>query len=361
MKKILIIEDEEMIRETTCEFLTMNSYDVTCAKDGIEGIKKAVEIVPDLIICDIMMPFLDGYQVLSFLRQSSEIRNIPFIFLSARAEKNDLRAGMNLGADDYMTKPFKFSELLAAIETRLKRKEQISRELNEKLDSIVETLNSTTTHEYNTSLNGILGFSNLLIDDFDNFNKEEMLKILITVKNSGERLHKITRNILLYAHIQRFEVKNVTYPTTEYPVDSLSLIDKVKTIASSYERLSDLKLSLDKYILTIAEADINLIIGELVDNAFKFSEPKTIVDIRGEKTDQQYCITIQDKGRGISKRNISEIGAFVQFEREKQAQQGMGLGLYLSKCLITLNRGTFDIQSNLNEGTTVIFCLPMSK
>jgi CRP-like cAMP-binding protein/CheY-like chemotaxis protein len=121
MKKILLIEDNAEVRENTSEILSLAHYDVVIAPNGKIGVELAQKINPDLIICDIMMPELDGYGVLHILSKRPDTARIPFIFLTAKTEKTDIRKGMTLGADDYLTKPFDDTDLLNAIETRLKK------------------------------------------------------------------------------------------------------------------------------------------------------------------------------------------------------------------------------------------------
>jgi CRP/FNR family cyclic AMP-dependent transcriptional regulator len=121
MNKILLIEDNDDIRENTAEILELAQYNVITAADGKTGIIAAFENKPDLIICDIMIPELDGYGVLHALQKQKETKNTPFIFLSAKAERAEIRKGMDDGADDYITKPFAASDLLNAVESRLKR------------------------------------------------------------------------------------------------------------------------------------------------------------------------------------------------------------------------------------------------
>lgn len=123
MKKILLIEDNTDVRENTSEILSLAGYAVSTAPNGKVGVEKAQTESPDLIICDIMMPELDGYGVLHILNKNPETASIPFIFLTAKAEKTDMRKGMTLGADDYLTKPFDDTDLLNAIETRLRKRE----------------------------------------------------------------------------------------------------------------------------------------------------------------------------------------------------------------------------------------------
>lgn len=138
MKKILLIEDNPEIRENTSEILMLDGYDVLVAENGKEGVTMALASQPDLIICDIMMPVLDGYGVLHLLNKNPETADIPFIFLTAKAERTDFRKGMDMGADDYITKPFDDMELLAAVESRL-RKVQV---LQQKYQRTLEGLDS---------------------------------------------------------------------------------------------------------------------------------------------------------------------------------------------------------------------------
>ncbi|MDU0372050.1 response regulator [Hymenobacter endophyticus] len=121
MKTILLIEDNDFIRENTAEILEMTGYQVLTAENGKMGVEKALATKPDLVVCDIMMPVLDGYGVLHIFNQNPQLAGVPFIFLTAKTERTDLRRGMELGADDYLTKPFDDSELLSAIAGRLAR------------------------------------------------------------------------------------------------------------------------------------------------------------------------------------------------------------------------------------------------
>lgn len=118
-KKVLLIEDDQTVRENTAEILELSDYDVETAANGELGIQSAIQFQPDIIVCDIMMPKLDGYDVLKALSQHPKTKRLPFIFLSAKTDRDDVRKGMNLGADDYLTKPFEEEDLIHAIESRI--------------------------------------------------------------------------------------------------------------------------------------------------------------------------------------------------------------------------------------------------
>ena len=125
MRKILVIEDNLEVRENLQEILEISGYQVLAAEDGTMGVELAIREHPDLVLCDVMMPKLDGFGVLNILSKRPETSDIPFIFLTAKTEKEDFRRGMNLGADDYVTKPFYKDELLAVVETRLCKSERL--------------------------------------------------------------------------------------------------------------------------------------------------------------------------------------------------------------------------------------------
>ncbi len=153
MKKILLIEDNEDIREMTAELLAMSNFEVIQAENGKIGVEKALQNMPDIVICDIMMPVLDGFGVLHIFHQNEKLLNIPFIFLTAKTDRVDFRKGMEMGADDYITKPFSEIELLNAIETRLKRKEQLhnmGEHATEQLSLLIDEAKATE------HLNGLL-------------------------------------------------------------------------------------------------------------------------------------------------------------------------------------------------------------
>jgi CheY-like chemotaxis protein/CRP-like cAMP-binding protein len=142
MKKILLIEDDVTVRENTAELLELSNYEVVTAPDGKKGVDKAKEEIPDIIVCDIMMPELDGYDVLTRLSEDSETRGIPFIFLSAKTEHKDVRRGMDLGADDYLTKPFEEDDLLSAIESRLAKVEILKAQENDNVGEAFQNLSA---------------------------------------------------------------------------------------------------------------------------------------------------------------------------------------------------------------------------
>ncbi|MBJ7882053.1 response regulator [Gelidibacter salicanalis] len=155
MKRLLLIEDDTVLRENTAELLELSDFQVMTAPNGKIGVLLAKEHLPDLIVCDIMMPEMDGYAVLEALSKNESTQHIPFIYLSAKTERQDVRKGMNLGADDYITKPFSEDELISAIESRL-AKVSILKEIQEK---------TLTTAENETELRTLNDLKNFFDDN----------------------------------------------------------------------------------------------------------------------------------------------------------------------------------------------------
>ncbi|MBE7172921.1 MAG: response regulator [Williamsia sp.] len=147
MKKILLIEDNDQLRENTAEILELSNYKVYTAPDGKQGVEQAIKQQPDLVICDIMMPVLDGYGVLHMLRKNASLQNTPFIFLTAKSERADFRKGMESGADDYITKPFNGTELLQAVEGRLKKIELLQKEYSPGIEGLDQLQQTAGVHD----------------------------------------------------------------------------------------------------------------------------------------------------------------------------------------------------------------------
>ena len=147
MRKILVIEDNYEVRENLCEILELSNYAVTSAPNGIIGVQMAVDQQPDLIICDVMMPELDGFGVLKILNRNPKTNDIPFIFLTAKAEKTDYRKGMSLGADDYITKPFDDTDILDAIEMRLAKSDRLKKSFDHSDDGLQRFFSEAKAYE----------------------------------------------------------------------------------------------------------------------------------------------------------------------------------------------------------------------
>lgn len=360
--KILIIEDEDAIRENIAEMLSISGYQVEVAANGREGLSQTLVFKPDVIICDIMMPLMNGYQVLETLRSSNSQANTPFIFLTSMANPAEIREGMSIGADDYLTKPFNFPALIAAIESRLKREKLRKQELNSQIKEYQFNLNKISTHEYNTPLSSMLGFLNLLSDHYSSFDKKETLSMLELITLSCVRLKKTLDNSHINSLLQKLEPTHnwyKQYTTGDTVIEEKNIAETAAILAHQNEitflRNTSFSVLIETAVIAISGANLKKILEEVIENAFKFSDDNGFVEIVGKRFQETYKLTITNQGREFLSEHIQQIGPYLQFEREKYEQQGLGLGLWIAQKLITLNNGQLSVESH--NGRT---CLTLS-
>ncbi len=360
-KKILIIEDETDIRKDLARALELSGYDTLQCENGNEGVLCALTHFPDLIISDIMMPEMDGYGVLDELQKSSKTNTIPFIFLSAKSSRGDVRDGMNLGADDYITKPFDIDELISAVDRRLSKKIIEVSKYNQKFEALSDNLRRSMPHEIRTPLNIILGLSEFLRKNYDHTNHKDAMEMLLNINDAGKRLQRLFENYLFYANLEvnaanPAEVAMMKTKKTEL-VEYL-IKDVIIYMAGNAGRSNDIQIDLEDGTVAVYENFLTKILEETMNNAFKFSERGQPVKITSQNLNNFYLINITDYGRGMTKDQIENIGAYIQFERKVFEQQGSGLGLTIIKRITTLHGGDISIESEPGIFTTVTIKLP---
>jgi signal transduction histidine kinase len=343
--------------------LGFEGYDAVGAENGIVGVQRAREVKPDLIICDIMMPIMDGFGVLEELRKDAALGTIPFIFLTARTDRVDYRQGMELGADDYLTKPFTASELLATVQARLDKREQIDKMAARKLDDLRVNIILALPHELRTPLNVILGFSDLVMTDAEVMDPARIADMARHINTAALRLYRLIENYLTYAQTELLlsdGEKRAALRQGYLVYPKMAMEGHVKHKVQSLERDADLILDIhDVEAIGVGEEYLKKIIEEMVDNACKFSEAGTPIQVVGSADGDYYHITVTDKGRGMDPEEVANIGAYMQFERRLYEQQGSGLGLVICKRLVELHGGDLVIESALPQGTTVYVRLPL--
>ena len=360
--KILIVEDDINIRENIVDLLEVENFHAIAAEDGRMGLELASKEVPDLIICDVMMPKLDGYSVLNALRENPITATIPFVFLTAKSNKNDFRQGMGLGADDYLTKPFTKDELLETIKCRLEKQFAINQKSQQELNELRQCITHSLPHEMRTPLNGILGFSQLLMKEYESLEEQEIYEMAEDIYNSANRLFGFTQNFLLYAQLESIatdpeKIKSLQSKKTYFPVEALTSLIKEKALIVGRE--ADVQISFDSPCwVKIANTKLHKILEELIDNCLKFSESGTNIFVSSAVNENHLIITFTDSGRGMSASEIRKLGAYRQFNRRIYEQQGSGLGLIIVKLLVELHGGSLDIQSNPGDKTVVQVKLP---
>ncbi|MBC8151929.1 MAG: response regulator [Bacteroidetes bacterium] len=360
--QLLVIEDEHQIRENVAELLTLNGFEVETAGDGREGVLRAMLRPPDLILCDVMMPKMDGYQVLEVIRSNRSLANVPFIFLTAKTDITDMRRGMSLGADDYLAKPFTSSDMLAAIKSRLQREKIRDDTVQAQLEKYRNELSRVSGHEYNTPLTGIMGFANLLTDYYDTFDKAETLSMLEMITTCCMRLKRTLDNVRLTDNLQQLNNGRFAYSsqTTDCPLLGNALIEQIKVdLSRRHEQEIHCHTDVVNARVAISGEHLTKVLDELMDNAFKFSSPVNEITVIGRPNETTYEFAIANRGRVFRAENIAKIGPHVQFDRDVYEQQGSGLGLFIAKRLVELNNGSLSIQSQIDGQTTVTVALPL--
>lgn len=359
-QKILVIDDEESYRQVITITLQMIGYEIIEATNGLDGLAAAKMHHPDMILCDINMPKMDGIELLNTLKNEQEFAGIPFVFLTGNAGPGDMRKGMQLGADDYLTKPFTAEELINAIEVRLAKKKTIQKYFESQFDDIKSNITLALPHEFRTPLNGILGFSQILIDE-DHISEEEVKQIGRMINRSGKRLHHLLENMVLFGQLQLW--LHDENKTAELRRDQAIKIGDIITSMAEHEmkkhdRPGAIHISVAETSVQISGHFLKKILEEILDNSLKFSSAASVITISCERKDQEVCLVIHDSGRGMSDEQLHKISGFQQFERGYYEQQGAGLGLAVTKLLIDIHGGDLTIESEKNKGTTVCITLP---
>lgn len=369
MPKILVIEDVTPLRNDMVEMLRLEGYEVRGAENGVAGLKVAQDFQPDLVICDIMMPELDGYGVLNALRGDMRTRTLPFIFLTAKSERAEVRKGMGLGADDYLTKPFENEELIEAVRTRLDQRDNLNQDAEAKLARLRESITTALPHELRTPLNTVIGFSDMLMVEANIVKPEDIFEWAGHIHNAAQRLNRLVENYLTYVRIQSLsrDAKRLAKIRTHTTANPRALAEHQAIFAAQkHNRTGDLQLEYgEQAVVAIGENDLTKILDEVLDNAFKFSQAgmviKLITSTRSTDIGLLYDIQVIDYGRGLKPEQIKEIGAYMQFDRLIQEQQGAGMGLAVAKGLAEMYLGGLYLESEVGVYTAVTITLPTAR
>ncbi|MBK9745144.1 MAG: response regulator [Chloroflexi bacterium] len=350
MPKLLVIEDESTVRETLVEILSLAGYETLAAANGEAGVELALAAPPDLIICDVAMPGLDGFGVLKRLQQVDKLADVPIIFLSGQADAKTIRLGMAQGADDFLTKPFSVPELLRVIKVRLDKRARRQSLLNKAIDELRLNITTALPHELRTAIMIIEGYTYLVLDDAQHIDpvQREMIE---SIQANAMRLRFMAEKYLWYLTTQMQVGRN-----SDRIMSDIGLLgaNRARAVAERMHREDDLVSSLPMFNMFIQQDYFDKIIEEIVENAFKFSRPGTPVTISGCERPNSYTITVQNFGPEFTPEQIQQIGGFMQFNRQTYEQQGTGLGLVIARGLCDLAGGELKLASENGETTVTI-------
>jgi signal transduction histidine kinase len=362
--KILVIDDEEGLRLMMLMALRQRGYEVVGAPGGAAGVELARKESPELIICDVNMPMMNGYQTLQAIREHPATANTPVILMTGQADNAGMRQGMELGADDYLPKPFSTSVLYAAVEARVKKTQTLRAEAEKKLADLRDNISLMLPHELRTPLNGILAYGEILHTDAATLQPGEISEMGQVIAESGRRLHRLIENFLIYAQIEilQGDSQKVAALRKGRTAQAAQLIQHhAQQQADAAGRAGDL-LATEVADLPVAMAEnyLTKIVDELVHNAFKFSQAGSPVRVTFAADSDGAVLSITDGGRGLDTEHIRKVGAYMQFERKFHEQQGLGLGLTIARRLAEVHGGSLALHSERSQGTTVTVKIPLA-
>lgn len=365
-KHILLVEDNERLRSNLLFVLNKEGFDAVGAVNGTEALALIAKASPDLVISDIMMPDMDGYDLVKHLRESSQTLSLPVIFLTAKTAPEEQRSGMLFGADDYLTKPVNINDLLATIHVRLERAEMQKKKWIANLNQLQTHLASILPHELRTPVSGIVGASSFLRTGIDDLSREDIQELHNCIEASAGRLARVTENFLLYVQLQILLEERaicresaLSAPPLQHKMINVSeyIHDVATSCANQHERLDDIRFSLQDVTIDCNAAHFNKALYEVLGNAFQYSIKGTAVEISSETKDGMLIVSVKDYGRGMTAEQLAAVRdfptVFKQFDRKKYEQQGVGMGLALVHNILQLYEGAMTIRSEYGYSTTV--------
>lgn len=364
MTKILVIEDEFDIRDEVMSWLQFEGYEVIGAENGKTGMHAIHQHHPDIVLCDISMPEMDGHEVLIELRSDTDFAQLPFVFLTAAADREAMRQAMTLGADDYITKPFKHSEVINAVQTRLHKQAQVQDQLSH-LASIIDEerqqrqlksrLVGMFSHDFRNPLASILSASGILQNYADRLPIEKQQKYLRRIDGSVHLLLQMLDDMLMIAEVENGQLIEQRQAIDleqliERTIHDFVLIDEGKHHLT-FESSLPLSIAIDRRF-------VQHIITNLLSNAIKYSPEGSTVTVQASAAHGQVIITVQDAGIGIPEADIARV--FDPFFRASNVTKadGTGLGLALVKQLVDVCGGRLEVTSELGQGSCFSVMLP---
>lgn len=354
--RILVIEDTTDVRNNILEILESEGYETVGAENGKIGIDVALQTNPDLILCDIMMPAMDGYEVLEELRKHVITSTTPFIFLTAKNTRDDLRRGMALGADDYIAKPFTIDELLDGISSRLKRVEEFKIKSDQKLNELTRSMGVPITRVINDPIRAVIGFSKMVMTEYTHMEKPEIAEFMSLIYNAGMKLNGVIRKTLLFYRLESLpykseELAGLQKQTTAPCKATLERIGL--EVAERFNRTHDLLMHIEADTkLALPDEFFQEAIIQLVENAFIYSPKQSKVKLVVGADSTHTYFTISDEGLGMTEAQLEHTGAFTSFNHEFAQQEGVGIGLSIVHKINHLFGGQLSINSTPGVGTT---------
>jgi two-component system, sensor histidine kinase and response regulator len=361
---ILVVDDEEINLDIIDDCLTPAGYKTMLVDHAVKAINVLKSgLKPDLIISDLNMPDMNGFQFYEEVQKLESLDLVPFVFLTSMYDEEYIRYGKELGADDYLKKPFKNPDLLACIRGKLRKAKKVTSVVNTELDKMKENILQMLSHELRTPVTSLVGYAEILGNDEIQLSTEELKEFADMIKEGGDRIKNLTEDFFESLSIDTGDVIK-TYNSLKKNFELLPCLDLVIS-----EKEVDLRV---KKITIIKEFEENLplvfgcsaqiinIFRRIIDNAVKFSIDRGKITMKLKKENNFVLCCITNQGRGIPSPEIPKIyNKFYQVDRKKHEQQGSGLGLYIAKKLAAVNKCILQCESIPDEETTFTIQIPV--
>ena len=358
MKTILLIEDEKPLRESICEILKFEGYDVLEADNGLTAVEIALDRFPDLILCDIMLPGLNGYEVFKEIKSQEAMVFTPFIFLTALANESDIRTGMGLGADDYVTKPFKRDDLIRTIQARFQKLEEIGKkeDFTEELISVNQGLEDFAhfiSHQLKNPLVIVNMFSQILLNDYaENLDKQGQ-DYIQTICTFVKRMNTMIDGLLAFSRQRKSEIRRTN-------VNIGKIVKSIIGETESYDRGK--KVTFIVGDLPDADCDeemIRQVFTNLISNAVKYSheKKKPVVEIGSSTSEGNTTYFVKDNGVGFDMINSHHLFQVFRRLHKESEFSGIGLGLAIVKDIVEKHGGRTWAEAFPDKGATFFFTL----
>lgn len=360
---VLVVEDNVDLNMAICEILESFEFEVHSAKDGYDALEWLKENKPDMILCDIMMPGMDGYTLLKHTRGDNSLRTLPFIFLTARTSVADRRMAKEIGIEDYLTKPVDSNDLIAAINNALRRRQIMQAEMQEQLNGLRDRIVGILRHEFRTPLTFVLGYAEYLLDvTSGDFNIDELRTSASAILDGGRRLQQLIETFLLLAELQNRELDMQEIGrvrATELWMDTKQEFAPQCDAAGLH---LDLNCANDDAYLFADTEMVREALRRLMDNAIRYRRPESqtiwlSVELVPPAT--YVGLRIRDEGAGMPTEQLKRYAtAFEQYDRDNRTEPGAGLSLALIRHVAHLHGGSLEIESELGVGSSFTLWLP---
>jgi signal transduction histidine kinase len=358
---ILVVEDDPYLNTAICE--TLRSYDfvVDSCSNGVEALAWLRQHRPDVILCDIMMPQMDGYTLLKHTRADLQLRTLPFIFLTARTSPADQRLAREIGVEDYLTKPVDSENLVIAIRSALRRQQIMQEEMYRQMDALRNRIVTILQHEFRTPLTFVLGYAQLLLEAADSgVDRDELRSAAVAILDGGHRLQRLIEGFLMLAELQNAKLK------TEELAD-LNALDLWQSLAQEFwHQLHEQKLAViiseqNSQAMVNGHPDLlHEALKRIMDNAIRYRRPASQkIQLSVEQVPPYVGFRIIDEGVGMPPEMVQRFSTpFEQADRENRTTPGAGIGLAIVNQVALLHGGKLDIDSEVGKGSQITLWLP---